>query len=126
MTLKPRYTPEQVIQAIEQSGGIKAEAARRLQCNRSMILYYMRRWPEVAEAFENARQDLLDLAESRLIARVERDEWPAVRFVLVTLGKERGYSERAEVAAVSGGAGDGLAEFQAALDKVYGAHDTHE
>jgi Bacterial regulatory protein, Fis family len=122
MTHKSRYSLAQVIAAIEKSAGIKSEAARRLGCSRSMILYYLRRWPEAAEAYEQSRQKVLDMAESRLIARVERDEWPAVRFILMTLGQDRGFGQRMLISPAAD-ADDGLADLQAALDKVYGAHD---
>jgi len=36
--------------------------------------------------------------------KLDADEWPAIKFVLVTLGKDRGYAERTEVTGAEGGA----------------------
>ena len=120
----PRYTADQMITAIRAARGIKAAAARALGCSRSTIDNYIRRYDTVAEAYEEARNTLLDDAESAMAALIDAHEWPAVRFILATLGKDRGYTERTETAVqVAGDHGETmLAQFDAALVKVYGAN----
>lgn len=91
---KQRYTAEQVAEALRAAGGVNADAAQRLGCHRTTVMDYMRRYPQVREVYEDARAVVVDMAESQLKALVEKGVWPAIRFVLVTLGRDRGYSDK--------------------------------
>ena len=93
---RPRFTPQQVITAILSARGIKAVAAQRLGCSRPTLDNYIDRYPTVRAAYEEARDILLDTAESAMLTMIDNNEWPAVRFALITLGKGRGYTERQE------------------------------
>ena len=120
---RDRYTQAQVIDAIKAAKGIKAAAAETLGCSRQTVTNYIDRYPAVKEAYEEARDTSLDLAESKLIALVEREEWPAIRFMLVTLGKSRGYVERTEVQQMGGDLEAVRQQLQDDYDKVYGDED---
>jgi len=74
-----QHSIEDVIVAIRGSKGIKAVA-----------------YPEVEEAYLEERQGIVDLAEAKLIEQVKGGNWHAIRWVLATLGKDRGYVERVE------------------------------
>jgi len=50
-TRPERYSPETVVEALRRSGGIKAHAARMLHCSRQAVDGYIRRHPEVREAW---------------------------------------------------------------------------
>ena len=116
---KDRYTQRQVIDAIVQAKGIKAAAAQALGCSRQTVTNYIDRYPAVKAAYDEAVQSTIDLAQSKLIVLVEREEWPAIRFLLVTLGKDRGFTERTEFQAV--GNLDALfQQFDDDIRKVYG------
>ncbi len=99
---KDRYTQAAVIDAIKAAQGIKATAAASLDCSRQTITNYIDRYPAVKAAYDEAVQSTIDLAQSKLIVLVEREEWPAIRFLLVTLGKDRGFTERTEIATLGG------------------------
>ena len=120
---KDRYTQQRVIDAIQAAKGIKATAAQSLGCSRQTITNYIDRYPAVKDAYEEARDTSLDLAESKLIALVEREEWPAIRFMLVTLGKSRGYVERQEIAQLGGDLDAIRQQLQDDYDKAYGDED---
>lgn len=104
--LQQRYTAAEVIEAIERARGIKAVAAKILGCSRRTIDNYAKRYATVARACRQARETLIDVAEGQLVKAVDSGEWPAVRYTLATLGKERGYSERTEVTGAGGKALD--------------------
>ena len=53
--------------------------------------------PAIAAALAEARERTIDLAEQRLYDAIDRGELQAVMFVLKTLGKGRGYSEKLEL-----------------------------
>lgn len=99
---KQRYTAAEVITAIERARGIKAVAAKILGCSRVTVDSYAKRYVTVAQACQQARETLIDVAEGQLVKAVDGGEWPAVRYVLATLGKERGYSERQEITGAKG------------------------
>ena len=117
---KDRYSQARVIDAIVQARGIKATAAANLKCSRQTITNYIDRYPAVKAAYQEARDATLDLAESKLIVLVEREEWPAIRFLLVTLGKDRGYTERREIQQIDAGAEERHRQFDEDSRKVYG------
>ncbi|MBN1954809.1 MAG: hypothetical protein JW900_07140 [Anaerolineae bacterium] len=93
-TYARRYTPEMVIEALRLAAGSKAGAARKLGCTRATVDAYIKRYPQVREQWIENRETLVDAAESRLIEAIDRGEWRAIRFILLTLGKDRGYTMR--------------------------------
>jgi len=92
-----RLTKRKVEEAIRASRGVMSAAARALGVNRVSLYRAVRRYG-LEEVVREAREELLDLVEDRLIqAALEGKPW-AVMFVLKTLGRERGYTTRQEVA----------------------------
>lgn len=91
-----QHSIEDVIVAIRGSKGIKAVAYRRLGCTAVTLNSYIKKYPEVEEAYLEERQGIVDLAEAKLIEQVKGGNWHAIRWVLATLGKDRGYVERVE------------------------------
>ena len=98
-----KYTAEQMIKALEESKGLIAPAARALGCSRDTIRSYLKEYPEIAEAIEDANEAFNDLAETRLYDAVERGEAWAICFRLKTKAKNRGYVEKAEIGGANGG-----------------------
>lgn len=90
---KPKYTPQQVIEALKQTRGIKSLAAQALGCDRSTIENYIAKHPRVKAAYEEQRATLVDVAEGHLAIKLDNGEWDAVKYVLNTLGRDRGYGE---------------------------------
>lgn len=98
------YKNDEIIEALKATGGMVYMAARKLGCDPSAISKRARVSPEIREAIENARGDLLDMAETALkMAVKDREAW-AVCFTLKTIGKHRGYVERVEQTGINGGA----------------------
>jgi hypothetical protein len=92
----PQYTPEQIMTALREAHGFRYLAARRLGCDPETIYRYMKRYPHVQAVADAERGLVVDLAESKLYeAMVEGEAW-AIRTILLTLGKDRGYVERHE------------------------------
>jgi len=118
-----RFSPEKVAEALRRACGVKSHAARMLHCNRDTVDGYIRRHPEVREAWVEARETMVDAAEIKLREAVDRGEWRAIRYTLSTLGRDRGYTTKplpqqdpfADTAADE--------EFRRALDRVYGKKD---
>lgn len=86
-----KYSAADVATALKAAHGIKAMAARALGCERRTITSYIRRYEVVRRAYEDATNELLDIAESHLIDGVKAGEWDAVKYYLTSKGKARGY-----------------------------------
>jgi len=121
-----RYTQQQVIDTLVRTGGLKGPAARALRCHRHTINSYIERYPAVKQAQEDALQDTIDLAQSRLVALVKKDDWRAIRFLLCTLGKDRGFTERTEIQAVGGDFEAFRRQIEDDMRRVYGNDDEEQ
>ncbi len=95
MSKTDRYTPEQVIDALQQTKGLVSLAAHRLGCTPRTVRNYVHRYEDVAEALYEERQHLLDTA-ALYNAVLAQERW-AVEYTLSTLGRERGFVKREEV-----------------------------
>ena len=98
MRSREKYTPEQVIAALQDAKGLVFLAAHKLGCGRQTIARYQKRYPAVREAVVTAKGGMCDLAESKLYDAIESGAPWAICFYLKTQAKDRGYVERQEVA----------------------------
>jgi len=97
-----KFSESQVIEAVRSAHGMVYHAARRLRCEADTIYNYAKRYPSVAMAIRDERERLLDLAELALFEAIHRGEAWAIRFMLKTQGKHRGYVERREITGKGG------------------------
>ena len=97
-----KYTAEQMIDALAESMGMISPAARKLGCSRTTIRRYLAEYPEIAEAIEDANEEVNDIAELKLLDAIKRGEAWAICFRLKTKAKNRGYVERAELTGTNG------------------------
>ena len=101
---KPRlHTPEEVIEALKVSRGLKAMAARHLGCSLSTVQKACADYPDVQAECEMQLEAFVDTAYLQLMTKVQQGDVGAVFFVLKTLGRSRGFSERHEVTGKDGG-----------------------
>jgi hypothetical protein len=104
MANKQRYTAGEVIEAVQRARGLLFVAAQRLGCTRQTVENYVKRYATVAQAVEEERQKTIDIAEGKLFEKLQTGESWAIQFILKTLGKDRGYTERTEITGAEGGA----------------------
>ena len=97
-----KFSPEQMIKALEESKGLIAPAARALGCSRDTIRKYLDEYGEVAQAKLDQREAVTDMAENSLYEAIRRGEAWAVCFYLKCMAKDRGYVERAELTGAKG------------------------
>ena len=86
-----RFTYEAIIEACKKTGGSVGGTAKLLGCNRKTIYRAKRDCPEVMQAFEDAAEDFIDFAESKLRKKVREENLAAILFVLRTKGAQRGW-----------------------------------
>lgn len=107
-----KVKPATVIAAVTKYSGIRTRVAEALGISRNTLYEYIKNNPEIAQAFEDADNTILDAVESRLVFFTQgyipatKDQpkqtvplnlqLDAIEFLLKTKGKSRGYSERVE------------------------------
>jgi hypothetical protein len=91
------YTKQQIIAALDKTGGMVYMAAEVLGCHHQTILNWIKRSPDVAAVQNKWRGKLLDFAERKLYEKVyDGDNW-AIGFTLGKLGHGRGYKDKQEI-----------------------------
>lgn len=89
-----------LVEAAKHSNGIYSLMGQRLGLDYRTVQKYLDRVPEAAAEFEAAREKILDIAENSLFQIVNNPNHPkqfdALVFLLRTVGKIRGYTERTE------------------------------
>jgi len=103
MARPQRYTPAQVIAALDEAKGLVSLAAKRLGCDPDTVQRYCQRYPRVQAAKEAHRGEMLDQAELWLWHAIQGGEPWAITFALRTLGRNRGYGPRMEHTGEEGG-----------------------
>lgn len=106
-----QYKAGEFIAAIPGTGGIISTIARRVGCDWHTAKKYIDTYPTVNRAYEDEREKVTDLAESVLVQNIklaykkqEDTKEPVdssdVKWYLSRKGKDRGYTERREIAGV--------------------------
>lgn len=94
---RDKYTAEQFIEAIKDSAGIVSAIAQRLGCEWHTARHYIDHHPTVRKAYDAECEKILDLTEGALFTRATKDKEPwAIKYLLSTKGKRRGYTEKQE------------------------------
>lgn len=91
-----RLTVKGVAEQLRKYYGIQSNVARAYGVTPSAVSQYISKHPELQAVVAECEDTILDIGESALYASViEKDPW-AVKFLLSTKGKRRGYVERTE------------------------------
>lgn len=90
-------TVEQIAHALERKAGNITEAAKALKVTRQALHKRIGEDESLRQVLVNARETLVDVAESHLLKQIKRGNTAAIIFTLKTQGKERGYVEQNNV-----------------------------
>lgn len=90
------YRPEDVVAAIVVSRGNLSKAAQLLGRRRSKLKSYIDSHQSVTEILHDTRECLIDKVEDNAFEIAENGDPSMVRFILQTVGKNRGYTTRHE------------------------------
>ena len=95
---KPKFRKKDVKIAIELSGGVLNDAAKKLHVTYPTMINYVKRYPSLKRVLENSRNGRkewrLDVAEAKLDERIGKGDTASLIFFLKTIGRDRGYIER--------------------------------
>jgi hypothetical protein len=92
-----KTTDKQIVEAIKGTGGIVSIVARRLGCDWHTADKYCKRNETTIQAIEDEKESLLDLAESTIGKSIQDGDVQTSKWLLMTIGKKRGYSEKQEM-----------------------------
>lgn len=98
-----KITAELLITLIDERRGNVASVARALGVTRTTTYKHIARYPTVQQALEDARETMLDNAESVLYKKVLEGSTAELIFFLKTQGWRRGWTERVEHSGPGGG-----------------------
>ncbi len=92
-----KYTQKQFIRAMKGTGGIKSAIAKKLGCEWLTVQKYIKEYPKIYDAWLAEKEIILDMGESVLFSLVKNEDLSAVKYLLSTQGKERGYGNSQEI-----------------------------
>lgn len=92
------------IECAKKCGGIVTALANLAGIDRCTAMKYLNEIPDAKAQFESQKETIIDLAENQLVNLVKQGDKDAIFFLLKTVGKRRGYSEKTETE-LSGGIG---------------------
>lgn len=92
-----KLTKKRVLNAIARTGGVLAAVASNLGVARQTVYDFMERNPDVKDQLTQERESIIDMAESKLFKAVQQGDSWAIKTVLSTIGKDRGYTEKKEL-----------------------------
>ena len=99
---KREQTALRIIGAIQTSNGLLTTAAKKAGLNYSTVWRYTQDFPLVKQAVVEAKERMLDLAESKLYKKIKEGDNTMIIFFLKTQGKGRGFIERSEITGAEG------------------------
>ena len=85
------------IKAMEGSGGILANIARKLGVTRQAVSVFVQKNEDIQELLAQEEENINDLAEAKLVTKLNEGDMQAIKFRLTTKAKHRGYVERQEI-----------------------------
>lgn len=89
------YDIETIADAIEGSGGIVNTIAARLGCSWHTAKKQIFAHEETAQQYQAEKEIIIDQAETIIKNSLSEGDISTAKWVLTTIGKDRGYSERA-------------------------------
>jgi len=92
-----KVSKETLINAIKQGKGIVSHICRGLDISRQAFYQRVNNDEDLQIALDDARQEIIDFAESKLLELIRDGNQNAVMFFLKTVGRDRGYVEKQEI-----------------------------
>lgn len=86
-----KYTDAQLGEAIREAKGMVYVAAKALGCSPNTIKARLGKSEELQQILEDEAEHVLDRAETKLFAKIEEGDITAIKYLLSTKGRIRGY-----------------------------------
>ena len=83
--------------ALDGTGGIMLSIAKNLGVTRQSVYEFCNKNPDMMQLRRNEEEKIVDIAENGLFTQAKDKQQWAVKYLLATKGKKRGYVEKSEV-----------------------------
>jgi hypothetical protein len=93
----PRYTEKQIEDALKQTKGMVYLASRQLGCSYHTIQARIAKSVKLQQIVKNESGLVVDTAELKLYQAILDGDMGAIKYMLSTRGKDRGYVEKQQV-----------------------------
>ena len=95
--IKKRYSYDEVVDVIQKSEGVRTTICKVLDCSQTQLRNYLEEHPELKQVMLDAREQIIDLAESVIRENLTQTENPDLRqkaaeFTLKSIGRHRGWA----------------------------------
>lgn len=107
-----RLSKKRVEDALHKTKGAVYLAAKRLGVSHTTVYKYVNRYPCLQELKDYYDNEMVDIAELGLRGAVEGEDPWAIKYLLSTKGKARGYVERQEREITGKNGGNVVFEFK--------------
>lgn len=98
------HTLDEIEAALIKGNGINAAAGKILGITGQAVSMRVKKSKRLQRVRAEITEDLIDVAENKLLKAINSDNLTATIFYLKTKGKNRGYSERQEITGKDGNA----------------------
>lgn len=86
-----------ILEVLQKTGGKhKALACRTANISRTTLDTWISKFDTLRQSIEDMNEEVLDLAETKLLQALNNGEKWAIQYMLDTKGKDRGYTVRQE------------------------------
>ena len=92
-----KYSDEVIITALKKSAGMVTYAAKLLKVDYTTLYSWLKKYPVLEKARQEAIEANLDLAETKLLSNIKAGKEASIFFYLKCKGKDRGYIERQQI-----------------------------
>ncbi len=99
---KRRPSDEILERVIREKAGIVSHVARALGVTPRAVQMWKKNNKKINRMFQSVRDEVLDLAESKLLQNIRAGKTAEIIFYLKCMGKSRGYVERQEITGADG------------------------
>ena len=101
-----KYTKEfadKIIEAHKKNFGMVTITCKQMGISRITFYEWIKKYPDFAEQINEAQDVAIDFAESMLMKNIQAQDTTSIIFYLKTIGKRRGYVEKALMDVTSNG-----------------------
>jgi transcriptional regulator with XRE-family HTH domain len=91
---RKKLTKTALKKAIAGSSGLVSNVAQRLNVSRTTVRKYLAEDNELQELMFDELENILDFAESKLIKKVHEEDLGAIKYLLSSKGKKRGFGNK--------------------------------
>jgi len=93
---------KKLLEAVKGSFGIVSNIAKKMGMSWHATMARIEKTPSAMALYLSEREAIIDLAESRVVKSIAEGNTQDARYILSTIGKKRGYTERHEVTGKDG------------------------